>query len=195
MESNRAYLTREAIRRVLLRQIEQKDISRVRVSDIIAEAHVSKATFYRHYKDVYDLLSDCFATYLEVTDGIDEAVANNDLVEQQYALTLLGMRNVRTYPNLFLMCHKCSYGPFAAEFASRSILRSVEATCRYIRQEGVTSEACRIDVRELAELCVDLSTSICLRWIEAGCDRKPEEVAGLSSVCLERFVASMRVDM
>lgn len=193
-EGNRAYLTKEALRRALLQQIEAKDISHVKVSELVAEAHVSKATFYRYYKDVYDLLSDCFAAYLEVTEEIEEATASSTLPARQYPLTLLGMRKVREYPTLFVMCHRCSYGPFAAEFASRSISRSVDATEHYIRQQGITSDTCRIDVRQLAELSVDLSIATCLRWIEAGCDREPEEVAELSSLCTERLVAAMRIE-
>ena len=100
-ETNRAYLTKEAIRQALLRQIERKDISRVKVADLVSDAHVSKATFYRYYKDTYDLLADCFTVYLEVKDEIDKATSHGDLVVQQRRLTLLGTEKIRDYPRLF----------------------------------------------------------------------------------------------
>ena len=165
----------------------------MKVSDVLADARVSKATFYRYYKDVYDLLADCFAVYLEVEDEIEKAAADNHLVDQQNQLTVLGMDRVKKYPRLFLMCHKCSYGPFAAEFAERSISRSVDAVVSFIRQQGITSDTCLIGIDELAVLCVDLSIAICIRWINDDCKKSPGEIAELSSLCVSRLVDSMRV--
>lgn len=193
-ETNRVYLTKEAIRQAFLRQIEQRDVSRVKVSDVLVDARVSKATFYRYYKDVYDLLADCFATYLEVEDEIEKAAAGNHLVDQQNRLTVLGMDRVKKYPRLFLMCHRCSYGPFAVEFAEKSIARSVDAAALFIRQQGITSDTCLIDIDELAVLCVDLSTAICIRWVNDGCRKDPGDIAELSSLCILRFVDSMRIE-
>lgn len=193
-ETNRAYLTKEAIRQALLRQIERKDISRVKVADLVSDAHVSKATFYRYYKDTYDLLADCFTVYLEVKDEIDKATSHGDLVVQQRRLTLLGTEKIRDYPRLFLMCHKCSYDPFAADFASRSILRSVDAAAHYISQQGITQDTCLIGIGQLATLCVDISTAIHIRWVTDGCNKEPLEIAELSSACIERLVTSMRIE-
>lgn len=192
-ETNRVYLTKEAIRQALLHQIEHKDISRVRVSDILSDARVSKATFYRYYKDVYDLLANCFAVYLEVEEEINRAAAENHLVDQQGRLTFLGIERVKSYPQLFIMCHKCSYGPFAAEFSERFIARSVDAAVLFIKQQGITPDTCLTDIRRLAVLCVDLSTAICVRWINDGCREDPGEIAELSSLCISRFVDSMRI--
>jgi AcrR family transcriptional regulator len=193
-ESNRSYITKEAIRQALLRRIETDDITHVKVRDIVADARVSKATFYRHYKDVYDLLVDCFACYLEVHEELDDALDSNNVVEFQYQLTLLGVRKIKQYPRLYLMCHKSSYGPLMADFASRSMFRSVDAMVNYIEQFGSGKNNCIIDVRQLATLCIDLSIAINVHWLDNGCVQTPEEISRLTTVCISRFVDSMFVN-
>lgn len=42
-------------------------IDRIPVTKILEKAHVSKATFYRKYRDKYDLLNKCYENILEKT--------------------------------------------------------------------------------------------------------------------------------
>ena len=47
--------TKESIRRVYLEEKKDKNISEIRVTRLCQLANINKTTFYKHYKDIYDL--------------------------------------------------------------------------------------------------------------------------------------------
>ena len=50
--------TRFAITEAILDELEQKDLDKIKVSDVIRKAKVSRMTFYRYYENLYDALCD-----------------------------------------------------------------------------------------------------------------------------------------
>lgn len=53
--------TRKLLQKALLEAASEKDFAHVMVSDITEKAMVNRATFYRHYKDKYDLQSAIYS--------------------------------------------------------------------------------------------------------------------------------------
>lgn len=180
-----SYVTKEVIRQAFLGQIETKDVSRVKVSELVSDAHVSKTTFYRYYEDVYDLMMDCFFTYLWENPDSDQSQNH----------TLLGMHKVRKYPRLFVMCHRCPYEPFVRKFEEGPISRSVETTLDYMSGLGISGDNCVIETRRLARLYIDMTIDVVLEWIDDGLRESPEEVANILLTCRDRFFLAMCVDV
>lgn len=193
-ESNRVFITKEAIRQALLEKLNHQDIAHIKASEVIAAARVSKATFYRYYKDVYDVLMDCFSVYLDVQQETHKSAAEGNLIQDCYDLILMGLRKVQAYPQLYLLCITCAYTPFIADMRDRSISQSVDITEILISQLGLTAENCLVGIDTLAELCVDLSTDINVRWVQNNCQETPEEIAQLAYRCLCHFILSMKRD-
>ena len=54
--------TRLAITEAILKQLELKDLGKIKVTDVIKTANVSRMTFYRYYENLYDALYD----YLDI---------------------------------------------------------------------------------------------------------------------------------
>ena len=52
----RTKYTKKIIKDTLIKLLSEKDIKKVTVSEICKLADVNRATFYRYYLDVYDLL-------------------------------------------------------------------------------------------------------------------------------------------
>ena len=50
--------SKKAIKEAFLHLISSKDISQIRVREIIELADISKGTFYAHYRDIYNVLED-----------------------------------------------------------------------------------------------------------------------------------------
>lgn len=50
--------TRRDLRSALVTLLQKNNFDKISVSDICAEAMVNRMTFYKHYKDKYDLLND-----------------------------------------------------------------------------------------------------------------------------------------
>ena len=56
--NNRAVATRMAIGDAIIDELEDKEFSKIRVSDVIRRAKVSRMSFYRYYENLYDALCD-----------------------------------------------------------------------------------------------------------------------------------------
>ena len=54
----RSLRTREALRRAILALLERKALEKVTIRDLVSEAAISYATFFRHYPDKEALLDD-----------------------------------------------------------------------------------------------------------------------------------------
>ena len=50
--------THFAITEAILDELEQKDLDKIKISDVIRKAKVSRMTFYRYYENLYDALCD-----------------------------------------------------------------------------------------------------------------------------------------
>ena len=50
--------TRSAITEAILDELERKDFSKIKISDVTKIAGVSRMTFYRYYENLYDALCD-----------------------------------------------------------------------------------------------------------------------------------------
>lgn len=55
----------DAFRTALLEQMKKKPFEKIRIKDIAAQAGFSRKTFYNHYDDIYDLVLDCYRTFVE----------------------------------------------------------------------------------------------------------------------------------
>jgi AcrR family transcriptional regulator len=66
VEDLRVRRTRKLLQKALLEATVEKGFAHITVSDIAARAMVNRATFYRHYKDKYDLLKH----YIEELSGL-----------------------------------------------------------------------------------------------------------------------------
>ena len=56
--NSRTVSTRMAIGNAILDELEKKDFTRIKVSDVITNAGVSRMSFYRYYENLYDALCD-----------------------------------------------------------------------------------------------------------------------------------------
>lgn len=61
----RVIKTREAILEALLSLCESKGFGRTSVGDIVEHARINRATFYKHYRDKFDLVEKVFEATLE----------------------------------------------------------------------------------------------------------------------------------
>ena len=60
----RVKYTKKVIRDTFIRLLSEKDLKRITVSEICKEADVNRATFYRYYLDVYDLINKIQADFV-----------------------------------------------------------------------------------------------------------------------------------
>ena len=77
--------TRSAIREALTEMLAVKPLGKITVQELIDRANICRTTFYAHYEDIYDLLSevenDILSEIREGLEGLDQAPIR---VEEQY---------------------------------------------------------------------------------------------------------------
>lgn len=84
----RVVRTKKAIKAALFKIMESKDISAITISELTAEANVNRRTFYTHYRNITDILSeiesDLVAALRELADKFD----TSDYEKSTYELFL-----------------------------------------------------------------------------------------------------------
>jgi AcrR family transcriptional regulator len=65
--------TKNVIKETFLSLLEEKDINKITVSELCIKADINRATFYRYYLDVYDLLEKIQE---EFVDNLKESINN-----------------------------------------------------------------------------------------------------------------------
>ncbi|MBR6525914.1 MAG: TetR/AcrR family transcriptional regulator [Clostridia bacterium] len=88
--------TRKALRNALLSLLPEKSVDTLTVKEVCEKANVSRATFYKHYKDCFDLLKQMESCMLEkylhalnITNPVDVnqlAEAVYDMVAENHEL-------------------------------------------------------------------------------------------------------------
>ncbi len=57
-ENRRVAMTRRMIKEALIFLMEEKDFAKISISDICTKADINRSTFYSHYKDTRQVISD-----------------------------------------------------------------------------------------------------------------------------------------
>ncbi len=76
--NQRTAATRIAIGEAILAELQETEYTRIKVSDVIKKAGVSRMTFYRYYENIYDALCDYLG--IIVNGYMIESGAQNDPV-------------------------------------------------------------------------------------------------------------------
>lgn len=110
--------TRRALRCALLALLQEKSVDDVTVKEVCEKANVSRATFYKHYKDCYDLLKQMETCMLEkylhalnITNPVDVnqlADAVYDMVSENadlFRLVYANQRNEQRIQYLIKLAH------------------------------------------------------------------------------------------
>ena len=73
-QDRRTRYTRQTIKDTFLELLKQKSFTKITVTEICKNAEINRGTFYLHYYDIYDVLSDIFiyilSIYLNLIDFI-----------------------------------------------------------------------------------------------------------------------------
>lgn len=100
-----AVRSRQMIKRAFAEMLNEKDIAKITVTDIVEKAGISRGTFYAHYMDVYDLYSAIQANMMEaVQQAVEAAGAKNVLIDPTEVIlkSLTFLNAQKPYYKLFI---------------------------------------------------------------------------------------------
>ena len=164
--------SRRLIKQAFGELLNEKDLTKITVTDIVERANISRGTFYAHYLDVYDLYT---------------AIQNNVLETMEFGLDSVGIENLICDPTTainmgmdFLNANKEYYSLFvnsshADTFFSR-VFGLIEAKCRPLIGEisGLTTAK----AETFLSYTLGAYKEVLIRWFNGELNCSSEECAG-----------------
>lgn len=72
--------SRHLIKQAFAELLNEKDMSKITVTDVVERANISRGTFYAHYLDVYDLYAAIQSNIVETVDESLEAMGIDNII-------------------------------------------------------------------------------------------------------------------
>lgn len=172
--------TKQAIVDSFNRLIMHTRFEDITVGDIIAGADVSKATFYRYFRDKYDVMNSNYKVLLDYFVHYSECASYRDLYRRLY---VAGETQLRTIQGTFRSSGVNSFESFIFTYSKQIVIEITEAN----RQgEGLTD----IEEMQLDVFCYGISYMY-RKWIEGkysvGADEAADKLYDMMPETLKRY--------
>lgn len=172
-DSDRVLVTKRIIFQALSELMEQKDLGKISVGDILERAGVSRTTLYRCFNDKYDVINWSFKRFKNIrlqdrsqyySFETSLRVLLRHLSEKQgyfaHALRYTGQNSLRDYmyetnEEYMFQCWREFYGKDELTYSTRSIIQFASAGMSKVVECWVLN-GCEQDVEEVAKAIVSL---------------------------------------
>ena len=152
----------------LMELMQTTPLDRLSVSTITDTAHVSRASFYRRYRDKYDLLNQSYERILENTlFTVNSGVSWREAVTRIYRV--IG-ENARFFANAFSSAGQNSLRQYICE-------RSLRLEKELLRHQGVDPESDAVRYRLAAYVAAGMEVTV--TWVRDGAVLPLEEFIDL----------------
>ncbi len=181
----RVKYTKKVIKDTFIDLLDEKDINKVSVSEICKIADINRATFYRYYLDVFDLLKKMEEEFVE---DVKNAYNKDDNIEQSlsyYAIALLTI----CYENQKLA--KILFTSTGKPYFLNSILEEAYSKCK-ARWTRAIPDIDEDDIEYASVFIFNGALGVVNYWIKCDFDKTVEEVAkiiqDLAHYGIKRFI-------
>lgn len=172
----RVRYTKMMIQESFIKLHAQKPLSQITVKDICDHAEINRATFYRHYTDVYDLKE-------KITEEMVQAISNlihGAHFENTYEQVLTILRTMKDNQERYTTLHK---------LPSSSLLVRIIHICFPNRMKYLHQKFPHYSESELKwyfeYICLG-TVGVMINWVENGMKESPEEVAAFISTLIRK---------
>lgn len=163
-------LMAQALRNLLI----QRRLDAITVTDIVNQAKLSRATFYRHFRDKYDLMIWIYRS------EIDRIIEENPAPEQSVNILIGSCRYLKKNYEYFSTVVKYngqnSFIDFVASYVSNVTMY------RVLNQFG--SDELPEELKFDLEFYCGGTSYVSREWIINGCKGSPEKIAGRIFNCI-----------
>ena len=162
-----AQTTKRAIAASLKRLLEQKPLNKITVTDIAKDCHISRHTFYYHFRDVYDLME---WTYRTEGERLLEGRRDYDNWRQGMAEVFRYIQDNRAMVQNALRSGSRDYLlPYLYQLTYELLFAVVE-------EKSVDKEISAGHKEFIANFYKHAFVGIILDWVEAGMRREPSDI-------------------
>lgn len=158
-------LTKQAIRKAFVKMLNEKPFNKITVKDIVEECVINRNTFYYHYADLYDLLSEIFNSELQT--AIDKYNNNLSWEEGFLIATQFALDNRKAVYHVYNSIHK-------EELVKYLYNISNEIMTRFIQKESVGISASDTDKKIIISFYQCALTAMVIEWVSGGMKEDPD---------------------
>lgn len=152
-------LTRKMIREVFIDMLNTKPLNKITVTAIVNECDINRNTFYYHYADIYEILSELFETELQRV--IEEY---NDTLSWEESFIFAAKFALENKKAIYHV-----YNSMQREELENYIYNiSGSVMIRYVDKIGESIPALEEDIKLIASFYQCALTEMVLRWISSG---------------------------
>lgn len=165
--------TRKQLREGLARLMETKSIRDIKVKELVEEVDINRSTFYLHYSDIYDMLSQIEE---ELIEEIQDALRMYPLgPNRQSAAFLCRMFEIMSENRGI---YKAICGPNGdGKFVTR--LENVVASEAFRSLRPLLAQVPEREIRFLYAYCLNGCVGLIKMWLIYDGKERPEEMADL----------------
>lgn len=163
--------TKEYVTQALFALLDKKEMKDISVCELVAKAGISRATFYRNYLDMYQVIDEQLANIAQ--DMTDKAMASSDDIRGntlQIFQLLLGYKRL-----LQILIHR--------DMGDRIYRALYQATVEHIDQLNA------MDNRYQPHFFAGAACGMLTAWIKNDFEESPEKMLELFLGCLKGYVS------
>ncbi|WP_350453695.1 TetR/AcrR family transcriptional regulator [Slackia heliotrinireducens] len=162
----RVAYTKRMIKEALFELIAESDVSEITIKEICAKADINRATFYRHYQDIYDL-------YLQVTEELSEPTLTKNRDNESFLEALPEQLELtKSHQAFFRSSYRNGIG---AVVARQNIEENRERYVQHEVERGIDP----VEARIIFDFVQAGITNIIHEWVEAGCKEPIDQMVSI----------------
>ena len=179
--------TKKEIKLTMLGLLQTKPLDSIKVRNIIDECGISRNTFYYHYHDIYEVLSDSFDNMLDEVIKNDSDDFSWENAFQQVAGSMLINKNIIS--NIFSSKYADKINLYIANGIGRIIEHKMKNICE---KKGIT--VCEEDIRIISTFYKHAIAGTFSEWVQLGMKTNPEDfIKKLGKIFPENIENSINV--
>lgn len=177
--------TKEQIKQVFIELIKEKGFEHIKVTDIARKAQINRGTFYLHYIDKFDLLSQLEMEIIDqikdiLDNGMKELFAPHDHHEANdpaYLVTEKVLEYLYTERDFITVIISDKGDPHFLNQA-KELFRNI-VNMELLKQKGTDTYLAGIPQDYAEEIFLGGIINIIVHWLHKGAPESPEEIAEL----------------
>jgi len=159
--------TKEMIREVFIKMLNERPLDKITVTSIAEECEINRNTFYYHYTDIYEILSEIFQTELQTI--INEYNNTFSWEESFLVAAKFVLQNKKAIYHVYSSMQREELENYIYNVSGNVMIGYVEKV-----SDGISASSG--DKKLIASFYQCALTEMVLRWIASGMKEDPDTI-------------------
>jgi len=163
----------ETLAESLKELLKSTPFKKITVKDIVDNCEVTRTTFYRHFKDKYELMNWIY--FHKIQGFLDQNPQISKWKDLLYLVTAFLYENQTFFASIVSFNEQNSFREFLYGYGSDYCIAQI--------RNSLHSEAVPKEEAVAVKIYIDGTIRVLFDWLEAGCPEAPEELARMMCNC------------